>query len=307
MSDAADSLTERAHSFGSVAEDYDRWRPGVDPSVVDWFVPAPIERAIDVGAGTGKLSRLLVGRAADVVCVEPDARMRAVLTRNVPEATVLEGRGERIPVEDASADAVVVSSAWHWMDHDAAAAEVARVLRPDGVLGVVWSGLDWTADWFRQVRAGVEADPAVQPGSVLAAIGGASGRRDGSTHVLTLPGDAPFGEPEQCSLSWELAMTADDLVGLLGTVSGVIVLPDDRRREVMAEAREMLRRYGGLEGDAAVTLPFQRALLARPATGASRQAGRAELGDLPRREPQRTRRPGSPPDGPRSPCPGSAA
>lgn len=256
VSDAADSLTERAHSFGSVAEDYDRWRPGIDPSVVDWFVPAPIERAVDVGAGTGKLSRLLVGRAADVVCVEPDARMRAVLTRNVPEATVLEGQGERIPVEDASADAVVVSSAWHWMDHDAAAAEIGRVLRPDGVLGVVWSGLDWTADQFRQLRAGFEADPAVQPGSVLAAMAERA-ISDGSTHVFTLPGDAPFGPPEQRSLSWELAMTADDLVGMLGTVSGVIVLPDDRRREVMAEVRAMLRRYGGLEGDAAVTLPIR--------------------------------------------------
>jgi len=256
VTDAADSLTERAHSFGSFAEDYDRWRPGVDASIVDWFVPAPIERAVDVGAGTGKLSRLLVGRAADVVCVEPDARMRAVLTRNVPEATVLEGQGERIPVEDASADAVVVSSAWHWMDHDATAAEVARVLRPDGVLGVVWSGLDWTADWFRQVRARVEADPGVQPGSVIAAMAERA-VTDDTTHVLTLPGDAPFDPPEQRWLSWELAMTADDLVGLLGTVSGVLVLPDDRRREVMAEAREMLRRYGGLEGDAAVTLPFR--------------------------------------------------
>ncbi len=256
VSDAADSLTERAHSFGSIAEDYERWRPGVDPSVVDWFVPTPIGRAIDVGAGTGKLSRLLVGRAADVVCVEPDERMRAVLTRAVPEATVLEGRGERIPVEDASADAVVVSSAWHWMDHDATAAEVARVLRPDGVLGVVWSGLDWTADWFRQVRARVESIAEEQPGSVLAALVDRAAT-DGSRHVLELPPDAPFDEPEQRSISWDLPMTADDLVGLLGTVSGVLVLPDDRRREVLAEAREMLRRYGGLEDDTAVTLPFR--------------------------------------------------
>ncbi|HEV2309752.1 MAG TPA: methyltransferase domain-containing protein, partial [Acidimicrobiia bacterium] len=142
-----DDTGQRARSFGSIAEDYERWRPGVDPAVAEWFVPEPIGRAIDVGAGTGKLSRLLLERAAEVVCVEPDDRMRAVLARQVPEATVLDGAGERIPVDDGSADAVLVSSAWHWMDHAAAAAEVARVLRPGGTLGVVWSGIDWTAEW----------------------------------------------------------------------------------------------------------------------------------------------------------------
>ena len=256
MRDAPHAPTPAARSFGSVAEDYDRWRPGLDPAVVDWLLPGPVERAIDVGAGTGKLARLLVGKASDLVCVEPDARMRAVLVRNVPEAIVREGQGERIPVGDASADAVLVASAWHWMDHEAAVAEVARVLRPGAVLGVVWSGLDRTADWFETIRARVAGDPAVEPGSVLAALVDRA-VTDDQTHVLEFPAGAPFDPPERRGLTWEQSTTAEDLVGLLRTVSGVIVLPDDRRRAVIAEARHLLRRYGGLDGGAVVTLPFR--------------------------------------------------
>ena len=252
----SDDLAERARSFGSIAEDYERWRPGVDPAVAEWFVPDPIGRAVDVGAGTGKLARLLVGRAAEVVCVEPDERMRAVLARSVPEATVLEGAGEHIPVEDASADAVLISSAWHWMNHAATAAEVARVLRPGGTLGVVWSGVDWTSEWFREVRARVEADQTARPSGLITALVDRASTDD-NTHVLELPTDAPFSAPERRWVSWDLPMSADELVGLLGTVSGVIVLPEDRRRAVIAEVRDALRTYGDLDGDATVSLPFR--------------------------------------------------
>ena len=255
MRNVTDDLAARARSFGAIAEDYERWRPGVDPAVADWFVPQRVRRVIDVGAGTGKLSRLLVGRADEVVCVEPDERMRAVLAREVPEATVRDGAGERIPVEDASADAVLVSSAWHWMDHAAATAEAARVLRPGGTLGVVWSGIDWTDEWFQQLRRRVEADSAAAPSGVLAALVDRAAT-DGGRNVLELPPDAPFSEPERHGVRWDLPMTADDLVGLLGTVSGILVLPDDRRRAVISEVRDLLRRYGDIEGDVTVPLPF---------------------------------------------------
>jgi SAM-dependent methyltransferase len=245
---------ERASSFGSIADDYDRWRPGPSPAVVEWLLPVETRRVVDLGAGTGALSRLLVGRAPDIVAVEPDARMRHVLARNVPDATVLEGRGERIPVEDASADAVVVSSAWHWMDVDATAAEVARVLRPHGVLGVVWSGVDWHSDWSTQLRGAVRGD-TTEPGGLLASL--VDQETPGDENALRLPSAAPFEAPEQRWLSWDQPMSADQLVGMLGTISAVIVLPNEQRRQVMDEARTFLRRYAGLDGDATVTLPFR--------------------------------------------------
>ena len=245
---------DRASSFGAIADDYDRWRPGPSPAVVEWLLPASAGRVVDLGAGTGALSRLLVGRVHDLVSVEPDARMRAVLTRNVPDATVREGRGEHLPVEDGSADAVLVSSAWHWMDVDATAAEVARVLRPQGVLGVLWAGVDWRADWFTAMRETVRRAPAERGGLLTSLV---DRETPGDDNVLDLPAAAPFRPPEQRSLSWEQPMSADQLVGMLGTFSGVIVLSEQERRQVLGEARAFLRRSAGLDGDATVTVPFR--------------------------------------------------
>jgi SAM-dependent methyltransferase len=253
--DASGERPDRASSFGAIADDYDRWRPGPSPSVVEWLIPAAARRVVDIGAGTGALSRLLVGRAHDIVAVEPDARMRQVLARSVPEATVLEGQGERIPVDDASVDAVVVSSAWHWMDVDATVAEVARVLRPHGVLGVVWAGVDWRADWFTALRQTVRQDRTSERVGLLGSL--IDEEVPGESHTLRLPAAAPFEPPEQVWLSWDQPMSANQLVGMLGTFSGVIVLSEQQRRQIMDETRQLLRRYAGLEGDAAVTLPFR--------------------------------------------------
>ncbi|MGO8937468.1 MAG: class I SAM-dependent methyltransferase, partial [Mycobacterium sp.] len=123
---------ERAMSFGAIAEDYDELRPQPPQQAVDWLVPSDCEVAVDVGAGTGLFTRTLVGRVAQVTAVEPDARMRTVLAARSPGLRVVEGRGESIPLPDAAAAAVFVSSAWHWMDPERAVPEIGRVLRDGG-------------------------------------------------------------------------------------------------------------------------------------------------------------------------------
>src|SRR6202000_219603 len=102
-------------SFGSIAEDYDALRPQAPREAVDWLVPADCQVAVDLAAGTGLFTRTLVDRVPRVFAVEPDARMRAVLAPRSATVTALEGRGESIPLPDAAADALFVSSAWHWM------------------------------------------------------------------------------------------------------------------------------------------------------------------------------------------------
>src|SRR6516225_950725 len=123
---------ERAMSFGSIAEDYDGLRPQPPRQAVDWLVPPGCEVAVDVGAGTGLFTRTLVGRAAQVIAVEPDGRMRTVLTARSPRVRVAEGRGESRRVADAAADAGCGSSAWHWMDGERGGCEIGRVLRDGG-------------------------------------------------------------------------------------------------------------------------------------------------------------------------------
>ena len=108
----------RRLSFGSVAADYDRYRPAPPPQALDWLIPPGAQAVLDLAAGTGAVTRQLIGRVARVIAVEPDERMRAVLAARCPRAEVLAGRGEDIPMPDASVDAVMISAAWHWLDPD---------------------------------------------------------------------------------------------------------------------------------------------------------------------------------------------
>ena len=194
----ADRETRRL-SFGSVATAYDRYRPPPPPQALDWLIPSGAEAILDLAAGTGVVTRELVGRAARVVAVEPDERMRAVLAASCPEAEVLAGRGEDIPLPDASVDAVVVSAAWHWLDPVLAVPEITRVLRPGGRLGVLWVSRDdrvpWVAEFNAFARESREADRA-----------------------------------------------EDQLVGLLGTYSGIITLEAGPRAEFSRRVRAFLDR-----------------------------------------------------------------
>jgi SAM-dependent methyltransferase len=142
---------ERATSFGSVAESYDRVRPGPAAEALDWLVPRDCGLAVDVAAGTGLFTRALTGRATQVVAIEPDERMRAVLAQRSPGVRVLAGWGEQMPLPDGCADAVFVSTAWHWLDPGRAVPEIARVLRPGGRLGVVWTSRDRREDWVAEL------------------------------------------------------------------------------------------------------------------------------------------------------------
>jgi SAM-dependent methyltransferase len=231
----------RRLSFGSVAADYDRYRPAPPPQALDWLIPPDATAVLDLAAGTGVVTRLLIGRAARVVAVEPDERMRAVLAARCPEAEVLAGRGEDIPLPDASVDAVVIASAWHWLDPDRAVPEIARVLRPGGVLGVIWvsrdTRVDWVAEFNGLMREAREADRAPDP---TAANGPRRERR--RRRELAFPPGAPMSAVEEQTVEYTLPMTKDDLFGLLGTLSGVITLDPATRADFTQRARDFLDR-----------------------------------------------------------------
>ena len=140
-------------SFGGAASLYERYRPGPPVEAVEWVLPERVGTVVDLGAGTGALTRLLVGRAEEVVAVEPDDRMRAVLAEAVPGARAVAGRGEAIPLPDGSVDAVLASSSWHWMDTVPTLQEVARVLVPGGAVSAMWSGPDPDSGLVAQAQA----------------------------------------------------------------------------------------------------------------------------------------------------------
>ena len=209
----------QSKSFGEIATDYDRFRPGPPDEAVDWLLPSRAVDVLELGAGTGGLTRRLVERVSHVRAVEPDDRMRAVLADRVPRAEVVAGHTEDIPADDTSFDAVMMASAWHWVDEERALPEVARVLRPGGCLSLLWSGPDRTIDWVRAIFAG---------GRTLSAerIEAWDARRR-ERHTVNLGPEVPFTEPERRMVSWTMPMTRAEILGLVGTYSVAITIEHD--------------------------------------------------------------------------------
>ncbi len=245
----ADEKAKRSGSFGAVASLYERYRPGPPIVAVEWMLPASCRSVVDLGAGTGALTRLLIGRADEVVAVEPDDRMREVLAQQVPGARAVKGLGHSMPLPDHSVDAVLASSSWHWMDLVPTLHEVARVLTPGGTLGAVWSGPD--------------PDGALAEGAKQLMGSGA----DGATSTLAeeanrplsglqIPDGLPFEPPEQETFRWHVALTADDIVGMLGTMSWVITMNDAGREGLFDQARSVLADMG-IEGDTTTDIGFR--------------------------------------------------
>src|SRR4051812_6029029 len=144
-----------ARGFSQAADAYERGRPDYPAAAIDRIVTdlalGPGRRVLDLAAGTGKLTRLLVSTGADIVAVEPVAEMRRLLGAAVPTAEVLEGVAESIPLPNESVDAVVVGQAFHWFDAIRAISEIHRVLRPGGRLAMVWNVRDASVPWVRRL------------------------------------------------------------------------------------------------------------------------------------------------------------
>ena len=248
----------RAASFGGAAAHYERYRPGPPKGAVDWILPGRVHTVVDLGAGTGALTRQLVDSADEVIAVEPDERMRAVLAEQVPGVRALEGRGEALPLPDASADALLASSSWHWVDPVPGLLEVGRVLVPGGVLGVIWSGPDRDGAFIAEAQEMLSGGgPSPLDEQSHAELAAAVSDRSSLTEVLEIPTGVPFEQPEHTVLQWDVSLNAEELVGLLGTFSWVLLMEDAARDRLLDAARSALRDMLGVEGDATVDVGYR--------------------------------------------------
>ena len=261
--ESGEQKTRRSGSFGGVASAYERFRPGPPPAAIGWMLPDSARTVVDLGAGTGAMTKDLLSRVERVIAIEPDDRMRGILATNLPGVTALSGSGESMPLETSSVDAVLASSSWHWMDADRALEEVTRVLTPGGTLGVVWAGPDPDGPFVSQAQALLSEASSGRGGSGTRSPGETDlGHEVMDTEnrvetVLAIPAHSAFVQPEHTTLTWDVPLTADELIGLLGTFSWIITMPDERRTQVISLARQVLRDGLGISGDVTVDVQYR--------------------------------------------------
>jgi SAM-dependent methyltransferase len=221
-------LRARALSFGSVAAEYAALRPGYPADAVAFLVGAGARRVLDLGAGTGLLTEMVLEPGRDVVAVDPSPEMLGELSARLPGVTTSVGTAEAVPVADASVDVVVAGQAAHWFEPASAAHEIRRVLRPGGVLGLVWNARDERVPWVRALGGLITAESRgheADQGVVDRFAEELSARVDVLESGIVQP------------------VTREDVVAGIATRSYVALMDEARRTAFLAGVRELLDEH----------------------------------------------------------------
>ncbi|MFD1211189.1 class I SAM-dependent methyltransferase [Arthrobacter sp. GCM10027362] len=226
-------------SFQTGGEHYDRVRPGYPEDAVDWLLAAAsgATQAADVGAGTGKYSAELLSRGLQVVAVDPSADMLAQLERKFRGVRTLVGTAEQTGLPDASLDVVTVAQAWHWVDPLAASTELARILRPGGLLGLIWNQLDVTVPWVHRLSRIMHAGDVHRPGF--------------------RPQVGPeFSGLERHETRWCDPLTPADVLELAKSRSYYLRAGEATRAKVLSNLRWYLHDHLDYAGTSVIQLPY---------------------------------------------------
>ncbi|MEM5312784.1 methyltransferase domain-containing protein [Paraburkholderia sp. JHI869] len=232
----------------AAADHYVRGRPDYPPEVNAWLRETlglgPGATVVDLGAGTGKFTRRLVETGSHVIAVEPVAAMRAKLAAALPEVDTRAGTAESLPLDDASVDAVVCAQAFHWFANAASLADILRVLKPGGRLGLIWNLRDASVEWVARLDAIVN-------------------RAEGDTpryytgqwrSVFPFAGFGPLHE--QRFVQGHTGSPEDVIVARVKSTSFIAALPPEEQARIEAELRALIDSEPALRGQPVVTVPY---------------------------------------------------
>jgi len=230
--------------------DYEAARPSYPPDAVAWFVEhlriAPGATVVDLAAGTGKLTRLLVPAGASLIAAEPVAGMRATFRDVLPNVPIIATTAEQLPFRDGSLDAVTIAQAFHWFDEDRAIAALARAVRVGGRVGLVWNARDRSVPWVNDVWAIMDRVEKRAPW------------RDHENWRDSALRDRPgFGPLNAAEFRHEQTVTPAAMVQRVASVSHVAVLPHAEREAVLEEVRNVLRSDPTTRGRDELRVPYR--------------------------------------------------
>ncbi len=222
--------------FGSVADAYDRGRPSYPAPAASWLVGEQPATVLELGAGTGKLTEVLVGLGHEVHATDPDSAMLERLRARLPLVRATVAGAEEIPLADASVDVVVAGQAFHWFDLERALPEINRVLRPGGHLALVWNQRDERVPWVRR-------------------LGALLGDRDQRTDLADpLEHSGLFGWVEEETFKHRQVIDRESVLDLALSRSSVATLDERGREAKLAQVRAFYDDYGrGMDG---MQLPY---------------------------------------------------
>ena len=222
--------------FAHVASAYERGRPGYPEDAVRWLAGNEPRDVVDLGAGTGKLSRALVAIGHRVTAIEPLPEMLDLFPGAAPGASAILGNAEIIPLPDAFADVVACGQAFHWFDHALALPEIARVLRPEGRIALVWNTRDDDEPWVAR----------------LSAVIGNERLAEGDSY-RPVEESGLFGPVESASFRFEQLLERETLLDLVLSRSHCAKLPHDDRERVLGEVGRLYDEVAGPDG---IRMPY---------------------------------------------------
>lgn len=238
-----------ATGFDRAGDQYERGRPEYPIDAIEFLVAKfnlnAASNVVDLGAGTGKFTKLLLPTKAKIIAVEPVGGMRKKFSDLLPDVEMLDGSAEEMPLADQSVDAVIVAQAFHWFNGPVALKEIHRVLKPNGKLGLIWNARDESLDWVSELTKIVDPHEGDAP------------RYKTMNWKNCFASNQLFSPLELKQFSYVQTGNVETIVDRIDSISFISALPLEKRNQVLEQVRSLVTNHFETKDKTIVNLPYR--------------------------------------------------